>query len=100
MFLKGSIVSFICLVWFIVHDRRARRRKSAPSNTTVPDDSGRFIPKEDADELLERHKETCRSVEALVERRKRCERTARERSERLGTDFDTELNEELKKEFA
>lgn len=100
MFLKGSIASFICLLWFVIHDRRKQRRKSAPSGATVPDDSGRFISKDEADEIMERHEETCRSVEALVERRKRCERTARERSERLGTDFDTELNEELKREFS
>ena len=27
MFLKGSIISLICLLWFIIHDHREQRRK-------------------------------------------------------------------------
>lgn len=35
MFAKGTIISVICLVWFIIHDRKERRRK-ALSKITDP----------------------------------------------------------------
>lgn len=102
MFLKGSMVSLICLLWFIIHDRREQRRKKAPIVPSFPtkDENNGRIPKEEADLLVEEWKETCRSVDALSEKYHRCESIAKERSERLGTDFETELTEELKRAFS
>ncbi len=102
MFLKGSIVSLICLVWFVIHDRREQRRRKAPAVPAFPakDECDSHIPKDEADRLVKEWKETCRSVDALGEKYNRCERVARERSDCLGTDFDMELTEELKRAFA
>lgn len=102
MFLKGSIVSVICLMWFIIHDRREQRRRKAPAAPAFPtmDEGNDRIPKDEADRLVEEWKETCRSVDALSEKYQQCERIAKERSDLLGADFETELTEELKKAFS
>lgn len=102
LFLKGSIVSLICLVWFIIHDRREQRRKKSPAAPAFPakDEGHSRIPKDEADRLVEEWKETCRSVDRLSEKYHQCECVAKERSKRLGTDFDMELAEELKRVFA
>jgi hypothetical protein len=102
LLLKGSILSLICLIWFIIYDRREQRRKKAPDVPVIPtkDDGSSLIPKDEADRLVEEWKETCRSVDALSEKYHECERIAKERSERLNTDYETELTEELKREFS
>ena len=106
MFLKGTIVSLISLIGWIIYDLSEQRRKKAvtPSSVVPNHDSAttQVSPSSSAenDAIVKGWNETCRSVDALMEKRANCERRAHERSERYGTDFETELVNELKREFS
>lgn len=69
MFAKGTIISVICLVWFIIHDRKERRRKAPPENTDFhPKDDEKTIQTEEVDRLIQNWEEECRKVDELLKR--------------------------------
>lgn len=106
MFCKGTIVSLICLIGWIIYDRSEQRRNKAvnPSSVAPNHDSAttQVSPSssDEDDAIVKGWNETCRSADALMEKRASCERRARERSEHYGTDFETELVKELKQAFS
>ena len=69
MFLKGTIVSFICLVWWIIHDHREQRRNMGPSpHRSIGETDQQVKP----NPVLEEWKETCKRSENLMEEFSRC----------------------------
>lgn len=91
------ILTVLLAVWAV---RDYRRHHPKPERLKPAASEDAAAAAEETPEVMRRWEETCRSVDALKERRTECERRARARSKREGTDFEAALTEELKREFA
>ena len=63
----------ICLVWFIIHDRKERRRNAPPPKITDshPEDDEKTTQtasNEEVDRLIQSWEEECRKVDELLKR--------------------------------